>query len=48
VLFLIVHQLLGVAQPLAGWGMIGLYFVIRMASLRYNLRTGPVLRDPPS
>lgn len=47
VLFLIAYQLLGVAQALAGWRMIGLYVVIRMASLRYNLRTRPVQRDPP-
>lgn len=47
ILFLIFYQLVGVPQSIAAWGMIGLYFVIRMASIRFNLRTQAVLRDPP-
>jgi uncharacterized membrane protein YeiH len=47
ILFLVFYRLLGVPQAIAAWGMIGLYFVIRMASIRFNLRTQPVLRDPP-
>lgn len=47
ILFLVFYQLLGVSQSMAGWGMIGIYFVIRMASIRFNLQTRPVLREPP-
>ena len=46
ILFQLFYELLGVGQIAAGWGMIGLYFIIRMLSIRYNLRTRPVLRDP--
>jgi uncharacterized membrane protein YeiH len=47
ILFLVFYQYLGVPQFIAAWGMIGLYFVIRMASIHFNLRTQPMLRDPP-
>jgi uncharacterized membrane protein YeiH len=47
ILFLIFYQLVGVPQSIAAWGMIGLYFVIRMASIRFNLRTQALLRDWP-
>jgi hypothetical protein len=30
----------------AAWIMIGLYIIIRLLSIRFNLRTQPVLRDP--
>src|SRR5262245_40478616 len=46
ILFLVFYQYLGISQFIAAWGMIALYFIIRMASIRFNLRTRPVLRDP--
>jgi uncharacterized membrane protein YeiH len=47
ILFLVFYQYFGIPQFIAAWSMIGLYFVIRMASIRFNWRTQPVLRDPP-
>lgn len=46
ILFLIVNQWLGIPESVAAWGMIGLYFVIRMLAIRYDLRTRPVLGEP--
>jgi len=46
ILFLILSQLLGITLVVAAWIMIGLYIVIRLLSIRFNLRTQPVLRDP--
>jgi len=48
ILFLVLDQYLGVPRLIATWSMIGLYFVIRMLSIRYNWQTQPVLRDPPA
>ncbi len=36
---------LGVDKELAAWGIIGLFFAIRMLSMRYNWRTKAVLPD---
>lgn len=48
ILFLILEQVLRVPTVVAAWGIVLLYFVIRMLSIRYNWQTHPVLRDPPS
>jgi uncharacterized membrane protein YeiH len=46
IVFLVLTQMLGVAPTLAAWGIVILYFVIRMLTIRYNWQTRPVLRDP--
>jgi uncharacterized membrane protein YeiH len=46
ILFLILSQGFGVTMLVAAWIMIGLYIIIRLLSIRFNLRTQPVLRDP--
>jgi hypothetical protein len=38
----------GVGKELAAWGMIALFFTIRMLSIRYGWRTRPVLNEPPA
>ncbi|HRQ40197.1 MAG TPA: TRIC cation channel family protein [Chloroflexota bacterium] len=48
ILFIILDQVLHVPTVVAAWGIVLLYFVIRMLSIRYNWQTYPVLRDPPS
>jgi uncharacterized membrane protein YeiH len=48
ILFLVLTQGLGVAPTLAAWGIVILYFVIRMLTIRYNWQTKPLLRDPPA
>ncbi|MFO7632000.1 MAG: TRIC cation channel family protein [Caldilinea sp.] len=45
VLFLILTYAFGVSKELAAWGMIGLFFTIRMLSIRYNWRTRPILAE---
>jgi uncharacterized membrane protein YeiH len=47
VLFLILTYMFGVGKELAAWGMITLFFAIRMLSIRYGWRTRPVLHEPP-
>ena len=47
VLFLILTYGFGVSKEWAAWGMIALFFTIRMLSIRYNWRTRPVLKEPP-
>ena len=47
VLFLILTYIFGVSKELAAWGMIALFFTIRILSMRYGWRTRPVLKDPP-
>ncbi len=46
VLFLVLTLGLGVSKEWAAWGMIVLFFTIRMLSIRYNWRTHPVLKGP--
>lgn len=48
VLFLVLTYGFGVSKELAAWGMIALFFSIRMLSIRYNWRTRPVLKEPPT
>ena len=45
IVFLVLTYGLGVNKELAAWGIIALFFVIRMLSIRYNWRTKPVLPD---
>jgi uncharacterized membrane protein YeiH len=47
VLFLILIRGLHVNYSFAAWGIIVLFFTIRMLSIRYNLRTQPVLPELP-
>lgn len=47
-LFVILEQVLQVPTAVAAYGMVLLYFIIRMLSIRYNWQTTPLLRDPPS
>ena len=47
ILFLILTYIFGVSKELAAWGMIALFFTIRILSMRYGWRTRPVLKDPP-
>lgn len=47
ILFLVLTYGFGVSKELAAWGMIVLFFTIRMLSIRYNWRTRPVLQEPP-
>lgn len=48
ILFLVLTYGLGVNKELAAWGIIALFFVIRMLIIRYNWRTKPVLQEPPT
>lgn len=48
ILFLLLTYGFGVSKELAAWGMIALFFTIRMLSIRYNWRTRPVLKEPPA
>lgn len=48
VLFLVLTLGFGVSKEWAAWGMIALFFTIRMLSIRYNWRTRPVLTEPPA
>jgi uncharacterized membrane protein YeiH len=48
VLFLILTYGFGINKEWAAWGMIALFFTIRMLSIRYNWRTRPVLGLPPT
>lgn len=47
VVFLALVRGIGLNNNVAAWSTIGLYFAIRMLSIRYNWRTQPVLPDPP-
>ncbi len=47
VVFLFLVRGLQINQAIAAWSCIGLFFAIRMLALRYNLRTRPLLLDPP-
>lgn len=46
ILFLVLTYGFGMSKEWAAWGMIALFFTIRMLSIRYNWRTRPVLKDP--
>ena len=48
VLFLVLTYAFGVSKEWAAWGMIALFFTIRMLSIRYNWRTRPVMLEPPA
>jgi uncharacterized membrane protein YeiH len=48
IVFLGVTYGLGVDKQYAAWGIIGLFFAIRMLSIRYDWRTKPFLPDSPS
>ena len=48
VVFLVLTYGFGVSKEWAAWGMIALFFMIRMLSIRYNWRTSPVLKEPPA
>jgi uncharacterized membrane protein YeiH len=48
VLFLVLTYAFGASKEWAAWGMIALFFMIRMLSIRYNWRTSPVLKEPPA
>ncbi|HHY57756.1 MAG TPA: trimeric intracellular cation channel family protein [Chloroflexi bacterium] len=48
VLFLILTYGFGASKEWSAWAMIVLFFTIRMLSIRYNWRTRPVLKEPPS
>jgi len=45
VLYLTLTLGLGIMTSLAAWGIVALYFVIRMLTIRFNLRTRPVLNE---
>jgi uncharacterized membrane protein YeiH len=47
ILFLLLTYWLGMNKELAAWGMIALFFAIRMLGIRYGWRTRPVLQEPP-
>ncbi len=47
-LFLLLTYAFGVSKEWAAWGMIALFFTIRMLSIRYDWRTRPVLQEPPT
>jgi len=38
---------MGVSKEWAAWGMMGLFFTIRVLSIRYDWRTRPVMKEPP-
>ena len=46
IFFLVLTYGMGVNKEFAAWGIIALFFVIRMLSIRYDWRTKPVLPDP--
>jgi len=46
VVFLLLTYVFGVSKEWAAWGVITLFFAIRMLSIRYNWRTRPVLNTP--
>jgi uncharacterized membrane protein YeiH len=48
IFFLVLTYGLGVNKELAAWGVIALFFVIRMLSIRYDWRTKPVMPEPPA
>jgi uncharacterized membrane protein YeiH len=48
ILFVFLVRWLGIDNKIAAWSIIGLFFTVRMLSIRYNWRTRPVLSDPPS
>ncbi len=48
VLFLLLVRWVGLSKNIAAWGMIFLYFAIRMMSMRFNWQTRPVLSDEPA
>lgn len=48
ILFLVLTYGFGLSKELTAWGMIALFFTIRMLSIRYNWRTRPVLHEPPA
>jgi uncharacterized membrane protein YeiH len=48
VVFLMLTYGFGVSKEWAAWGMIALFFTIRMLSIRYDWRTRPVLQEPPA
>jgi uncharacterized membrane protein YeiH len=48
VVFLVLTYGFGVSKEWAAWGMIALFFTIRMLSIRYDWRTRPVLQEPPA
>jgi len=45
VIFLVLVRGADISKDLSAWSVIGLYFAIRMLSIRYNWRTRPVLPD---
>jgi uncharacterized membrane protein YeiH len=47
ILFLVLVEGLGVNRTIAAWGIVVLFFIIRMLSIRYNWRTQPILPDSP-
>jgi len=48
ILFLLLTAGIGVSKELAAWGMIALFFTIRLLSIRYGWQTRPVLNEPPA
>jgi uncharacterized membrane protein YeiH len=48
IVFLVLTYGMGINKELAAWGIIALFFAIRMLSMRYNWRTKPVLPDSSS
>jgi uncharacterized membrane protein YeiH len=48
VFFLLLTYAFGVSKEWAAWGMIALFFTIRMLSIRYDWRTRPVLNERPA
>jgi uncharacterized membrane protein YeiH len=45
--FLVLTLALKVATVPAAWATIGLFFVVRTLTIRYNWQTRPLLRDEP-
>ncbi len=45
IMFLVLYEGLQVARSIAAWAMVGLYFGIRMLSIKYNWRTRPLLPE---
>ncbi len=48
IVFLVLTYGMGINKVIAAWGIIMLFFAIRMLSIRYNWRTKPVLHEPPA
>ncbi len=48
VIFLVLTYGFGVSKEWAAWGMIALFFTIRMLSIRYDWRTRPLMQEPPA